>query len=441
MDIMIFILYYSTLLFSLFWYILLRKKGIFSISDAIILVTTVVISVGGYYISYGYSYGIGEFSYKIFLDYFIFIIVLPLGLIVGSKIVVKNNISKILDIRVSPLKVKTALVFIFLYAGLYFYFIKDSIPILLVLKNGFSNMGDIALARVSITHDYELNYNMPFLLRYYRLIINDLLRFIFVVVFLMYLSNKKYRKLFLFSLLFTVFTHIYHFEKSGLIYLVLSLFFAYVLLKGISIKENFKIYFKTALLSVILLMGMYMVFMGANSFQDAFSNLVRRAIVDQSGMIYYQNVLLESKYDGVLWGDGVPTFLLDSVLNRQPVNLSREAYGLVFPYYAMRGATGTTGNMPMFYLRSNFGYLLGTSILFIISLITGAIDNTLRKNMEKSHNKILITALYSVLIIYFIQAFIGNFTRVYMLPFILSPQILIIIIAIIYFKFGKRMFS
>jgi hypothetical protein len=439
MDIMLFILYYETLFFILSLYIFLRKKGFFSISDAIVLVTTVVITLGGYYISYGYTYGINQFNYKLFLDYIIFLVVVPIGLLIGNRILIKENIMSLLNIKVNSGKLKLLLVLILGYATLYFYFIKDNIPLILLLTNGVANFGDLAMARLAITHDYSGNYDIPFILRYYRLIINDLMRFILAIIFLMYLQNrKKYKKAFIFSLITTIFFHTYHLEKSGLIYILLSLFVCYVLYKDIRVKENISLYLRTGLISIVLLVGMYMVFMGVDSVESAFKNMLNRALIDQTGMVYYQDNILETQYNGILWGDGVPMFLIDSLLNRNIVNLSSDAYSVVFPQYAKQGGTGTTGGMPMFYLRSNFGYILGTMMLLVISIITGVIDNILRKGIASFENKILVIALYSVMLIYFIQAFIGNFTRVYMLPFIFSPQVIIILLAIIFLTFGKK---
>jgi hypothetical protein len=129
---------------------------------------------------------------------------------------------------------------------------------------------------------------------------------------------------------------------------------------------------------------------------------------------------------------------LDSLLGRNTVDLSREAYGILYSQYAARGVSGTTGGMPMFFLRSNFGYLIGTVILFSLSFITGVIDNMLTRALQKNENKIVVSALYAVMVIYFIQAFMSNFTRVFMLPFLLSPQMIIIVLAVIFLKLGRR---
>ncbi|USK59574.1 O-antigen polymerase [Peribacillus asahii] len=439
MDIMLFILYYTALGFSVFMYLHFREKSIFSISDAIVLVTFVLISLGGYFNSYGSTLGFNELNYRIFLDYFIFFTVVPFGLVIGSRIRIKNRLIYSLDHNVNVKKVNILLFFVICYALFYFYFIKDSIPLLLLLTGQITDTRELALIRLSITHDYDSNYNIPFILRYYQLIINDLMRFILSILFLFYLENKKkYRNVFILALIAAVFFHSYHFEKSGLIYIVLILFFNYILFKGIRIRDNITLYFKVVLTAIVSLVGMYMVFMGVESIGQAFKNMVNRAIIGQTGMIYYQDMILQSKYGGVLWGQGVPTFLLDSILNREIINISKEVYAIVFSTYVNQGGTGTTGGMPMFFLRSNFGYLLGTMMLLILSIVTGMIDNILKRGIGSVKNKKLVVSLYSVAIIYFVQAFIGNFTKVYMLPFVFSPQIIIVILATLFLIIQKN---
>jgi hypothetical protein len=255
----------------------------------------------------------------------------------------------------------------------------------------------------------------------------------------MYIDNKKKNRI-LFFIVFAsaILFHIYNFEKSGLIYVTLVLFFSFITYKNISFKKNKALFFKTGLASVVLLIIMYMVFMGVDNWMEALNRLLSRAILGQSGGIYFQDAILHSKYNGILWGKGIPMFLIDSVLNRNVVDLSGEAYAVLFPNYANMGAIGTTGGMPMFFLRSNFGYLIGASFLFIISIITGIIDRLLLKGIKSSENKKIVTSLYSVLIIYFIQAFMSNFTRVFMLPFLLSPQLIIIVLAIIFLRIGRQ---
>lgn len=438
MDIMLFILYYSTLVFMTITYFHLRKKGSFTISDGVVLVITLVVTLGGYFSSYGYRTGQNELNFRVFMDYYLFLILVPVGLIIGNRIKIKNEIISLLDIQVKKRKIKIIVVFMIFYGMAYLYFIKDSVPLFLLLT-GKVDYGSLAVSRIAITHNFQSNFNIPFILRYYRLFIHELMRFVLSIVFLMYIDNKRKNKtLFFIVLASAILFHIYNFEKSGLIYVTLVLFFSFITYKNISFKNNKTLFFKTGLISIVLLIVMYMVFMGVDNWVEALNRLLSRAILGQSGGIYFQDTILYSKYNGILWGKGVPMFLIDSVLNRNVVDLSGEAYAVLFPNYVKMGAIGTTGGMPMFFLRSNFGYLIGASFLFIISIVTGIIDRILLKGIESSENKRIVTSLYSVLIIYFIQAFMSNLTRVFMLPFILSPQIIIIILTIIFLKLGSR---
>ena len=438
MSVSLFLLYYSTLVFSLLLYLTMRRKGMFTISDGIVAVTTLVITLGGYFNSYGFRYNIGEFNYRVFLDYFIFLIIVPIGLIIGNRIKIKNSLIGKVDFKVDRVRIKMLLIFILVYGFAYIFFIRESVP-LFKLLSGYNNLADLAALRLTLTHDYDISFNVPFILRYYRLVINDMLRFVLAIVFLMYLNNKKkHKKIFAFVLLVSVFFHTYNFEKSGLIYIMLILFFDYTLYKGVSYKKIKKEYIKVGLIGITLMVAMYMGFMGAQSPIDALSRLFDRAILGQTAGVYYQDYLLNSNYNEILWGKGIPMFLVDSILNRDVVDLSGEAYRIINPHIAKQGLTGTAGGLPMFFLRSNFGYLIGTVFLFLLSVITGVLDSMLTKGLNSQKNRILITALYSVMIIYFIQAFMGNFTRVFMLPFLVSPQIIIVILSILFLRFGKR---
>ena len=437
MDVFLFALYYITLIFMMVIYLYTREKGRFSIADGIVSSTLALLLLGGFFNSFGYRYGLNELNIRIFFDYYIFMVIMPTGLLLGTKIPLRSRIHNTLDFHISRNSINLLLLFIVIYGGAYLYLIKDSVPLFLLISGKTSTFAELAIKRVSITHNYEANFSIPYLLRFYRLVINDMMKFVLVIVFLHFLEKPSANKLqFAFTLVLAIIFHTYSFEKSGLIYLFLLISLAYMTYKQISFKVNKKMYIIITIISIFLLVSMYMVFMGAGSPGEAIERVFDRAVIGQTSGVYYQDFILQEKYNGNLWGKGVTTFLLDSLLNRKTIDLSAEAYNVLYPQYASKGAVGTTGGMPMFFLRSNFGYVLGTIILFAFSLVAGLTDNIFRRVTRGKNKNIISIALYSVLVIYFVQAFISNFTRVFMLPFGISPQIIVILLTVIFLKYS-----
>ena len=331
---------------------------------------------------------------------------------------------KIVPEHMSPsFIIKFIILIIGVYAFFYFSFIKH-IPLIELFKNFSISKQTLAFYRQTITHDYEGYYSIPFLFRYYRIFLQVIPLFIVNYLFVFYL-NSKHKTLFFIFLLFTIFTHTYTLEKSYIVKLLLSLFITYSMVKKLSIKKIF--WFSCLLLIVIA--SMYVLFMGTTSFRDSIRNPLRRLVIGQTESIYLQNQILEE--EGFLRGKSIPMPIIDNILKRKIINLSKIAYQEMFSKFSTEyNVVGAAGTTPVFYYYQNFGLILGVLIVFFLNWIIGMFDSVMSYKIirKEGYSNFGRIALYSVLAIFFSNAAFGTYLLAFSFPWFFSVELYVIFV-------------
>jgi len=401
------------------------------------------ITSGGIYNCYGHKYGYNSLNENLYIDYILLMIIVPLGLTLGNKINFSRlEISKIYKSEISMFRYNLLIMLLFIYLIFYLFYLEYNIPILSLIDgifNGVIDYRSMLELRVSLTHQFQERYNLPFIFRYYGLILKLLPQILLFLGFYQYLNQDISKGKFYFILILCIFCLVYNLEKAGISFMIFGLTFEYLIIRPLAMKKAIKLILYQGIVVIILMIVMYILIMGSDGIRNSIINIFNRIIIGQSSGVYLQDVLLKTKYDGILNGSAFPLTVIDSVIGRDTVDLSREAYLMAYSEFAERGYVGTTGGNVMFFLRANFGYILGGLYLFIFSLITGLIDNNFIKSIRIAPKNILLVSMYTILCIYFVLAFLSNLLPVYQMPFIVSPNIIIIII--VFFFLRRNLFT
>lgn len=439
-----FIIYYSVVALFLLMYLKHRLRTTVSICDIVLITSCILCIAGGYYSSYGYAIGSENvFNPTIYICYILFMVITVVGFLSGKRVRL-SSIEKInLDVKVSSKTIWVLYAIIGVYAFAFFVFIRDNIPLIKLLLTGAS-ASEAAISRLQVTHNIVSSYSLPFIFRYRKLITETPLDLLLCLSFCKFLLNKKEKVLFFFILVTTFFCRTFALEKAGIIDIVLLLSITYILVmnskyqsqdkRRLSSKIKRRIMY-ALILGTVLVIGMYWLFMGQNSMNIIISSIINRIFLRQTGYIYYHDIALNDLYNGCLYGKGIPIFLIDNIIGRTPVSLSGEVYRYIYSAYSQFGYVGTTGTMVTYFFYSNFGYVIGISIYFVLCFITAVLDGSMAKKVIKSEvEPSLSIAVYATLMLLFYKGFISNLTIVYQLPFFFSPQIIILFVCVCFLK-------
>lgn len=428
MSIYILIAYYALLALCVFCYIRSRKKNTLNIRDIILALTLITTSVGGVFCSYGYaSMELCPIRYNILFCYISFFVILTLAFSsLGKKKTYKFG--KKLDFIVTDRAVWLIYFIILAYTLAYFAFLGDNIPLISLIKTG--DVASAIISRLEVTHDLTDYYEVPFLFRYARFFRETPIFLLTCIAYLKYRNGGH--KLMFYVILFTnIFYQTYALEKAGVVYIIIMLYFCKILTQEKVSILSFKLMIPFVLIGVSIYM-MYSFFMGQD--EGIFESIANRVFLRQTGWIYFQDQILESKFGGSLYGGGISMFLLDSILGRSPISLSKEFYLEAYSQYGNAGYIGTTGGMPMFYLYSNFGLIIACLIFYLMCYVVARVDNTLSKAVISNKRNQLSIAVQATFLYLCIGGFMGNMSSVFMLPFIWAPQVLILILTIVGLK-------
>lgn len=424
-----YVVYYFIIFLVLIYY-LAKRQRVVSITDIIVVEILCLFVFAGVYISKGIKYGYDEIDWDLYYMYLLFAVIVPLGFIFGKKI--KKNIS-VREETVSDGFLKILVAFVSIYFIGFLLIIRGNIPLFMIFKGDFT--AAVKVARLQTTDNLSTYYNIPFIYRYKDIIFDVITYYLFSIIHVKYLKNKTvYRKLFWFYTVVAVLILTYTTEKAPIFYLLLIIMYDYYLVRVVS-NQDYDMYalwyakkskrriFILGALGILAFLFMYTFFMGFEDLNSGFGSMIERAFVGQSSGVYLQKKILDSTYGGCLYGKGLPLTLLDSIFGRKTVNLSREVYALLFSSYVKQGGAGTTGTMPLFYLVSNLGWLLGIILMFIIATVTSLIDRTMIYRIRNLKDNELSIATQSMFLIIFIQTFMGNMTKAYQLPFLIAPDL------------------
>ena len=412
-------------------------------SDFIIVEITAMFTLAGPYIAQGLYYGYNKIDWRIYFLYLLFAIIVPIGLISGKRISIKTSSY---NYSVSDKLLYLMMLFTLLYCSMFLYTIRDSIPLFLLLKGEGATF--VKIARLQTTDSLRVFYDVPLIFRYKDIVFGVLVYFLFSILHVKYLMNKKkYKSCFWLYFLSTLLFVMYSTEKAPLLYLIIIIIFNLYAVKIKSTSSNidnlkYTNKYKRIIISVIVIglttfVFIYTFFMGIENIEEAITSVFKRAFVGQSCGTYIQMQMLDSFYNGSLNGDGIALTFIDSILDRKIINLSRIGYAEIFSSYAEVAGPGTIGTMPMFYFYSNFGWIISFVLVFLISFLTGILDKRQCRIVSIATDKTLPIAIYSVLVVFFIQGYMGNMSVIFQFPFIIAPNLFAFYIFICVFKYIK----
>lgn len=441
MNQLLVIIYYVFVIVALFLYIMRRKKGL-NISDFLVLGITILFSIAGVFISYGIPYGFVELNESLYIQYLAFAICVPLGLVMGLHI--KPKKIKQYSTDVSDTTLYITIVIILIYAIGFFLIIHDSIPLVMLLQG--KETAAYRVARLRVTHNLSSHYNTFFIYSYNGLVFRYISVYVFSILFIKYLNNPpKYKKIFWSYFIAEFFMLFYATEKAPLIYLLLVIIYDLymVKLKGYIIRteKNIsaitdKLKRKSAKrqLKLLIICGgcifliLYILFMGIEDINKGFMSFLSRVFVSQSSATYLMMNILNTSFNGCLYGKGIPLVLIDNLLNRETVNLSESVYSQMFSNYTELGGAGTAGSIAIFEYYANFGLIIAIIIVLVVSIVVGYVDNKSSITIEYAQSKELPIATGSMFLMLFFQGYLGHFQTFFMLPFIVAPQMMIVLI-------------
>ena len=120
--------------------------------------------------------------------------------------------------------------------------------------------------------------------------------------------------------------------------------------------------------------------------------------------------------------------IIDSIIGRTTVNLSKIVYSSLYSNYTSLGGIGTTGSIAIFEMYANFGMTIAIIIVFIVAFVTGVVDKKTTLTIQQAEESEVPIALKAVVIVLFFQAFLGHFQTILSFPFVISLQLLVILI-------------
>lgn len=442
-------IYYTIVIIVIIIYMAKREKNL-SMSDIIVIGVTIMFSVAGAPNSYGINFGYNKLDVTLLLLYLANAVIIPVGLLLGKRIKKESVYLKSINGCVSDRFLYLLIFFVIIYAAGFFFLIRDSIPLFMLFQG--RSAYDVAVARLRVTHNLTSYYSIPFIFRYYTLVFQFCGLYTFSVLFVKYLYEPpKYKKAFLLYFPIVILLQCYSTEKAPIIYLVLVIVIDLYLVKikywVSSFIENrwLKIDYrnqKKAKRKIILglvfgaffFLFIYTMFMGIESFSQGFESMIKRAFLQQSDSIYLQKITLDNVYNGCLWGKGITLTGIDSIIGRSPISLSRMAYASLYSSYLEDGGGGTGGSLGIFDFYANFGFLIAMVLVFCIACVTGYVDKKTSYVIERSPNRVLPIAYYSMLTVLFFEGYLGHFQTFFQLPFIIAPSMIITIFITYCFK-------
>ena len=438
MNILLVIIYYLVVAIGIIIYILKRQRGL-SISDFIMIAITVLFNLSGVIIAYGIPYGTVRLDAKLYIMYLLFAIIVPSGLLFGQR----HGIYSITRCRqeVSNLLLNCYIALVAIYALGYFFVIRKSIPLVMLLAGKTAQT--VKVARLQVTHNITDYFQLPLALRYYGLIFDYVSLYVFAILLVKYLNkNLKYKIKFWIYAILEFFIMFYATEKAPLIYLLIIVIFCiYYVYKtknkgnehfsplntansSRKTKRKIRLFVFFGMLAFLLL---YTFFMGIESYNDSLKSIVSRAFVSQSSSVYIQKQILDSKYGGCLYGAGIPLTIIDSLIGRDTVNLSKEVYSSLFKRYTELGGGGTAGSIAIFEMYANFGLPIATVIVFMVSFVAGLVDNKTTIAIRQADNNEIPIAFKAILAVSFFRGYLGHFQNLLSFPFVFSIPLLVIL--------------
>lgn len=364
------------------------------------------------------------FDAEIYFLYVAFSILFPISLVLGN--IAGKRFYLYSEARShTAARMKFTLSFIVIYSLAYLSWVPV-IP-LKSLLGGSASFLEVALERIAITHQLALsNDNLPFVFRYWRNIMQNLLFVVFVYFLVSRYSRKNYSKVFLIAVfLFLLFNLTFTLEKAAAIYALMALFAAgYMNEQRVSIAK-LSIAVVAGISASMLLIHL---FMGGQGIQDTFSGLIER-LENQTGSVYVQIEYV--RQNGFLLLRGIYLPVIGHLLGPSYyVDLSRWAYEVMFPSNAALGMVGSASGMALaelYFLFSWFGLPAFVAMMFLYGAIDSVLLNSLAAGNLSTEMRNIDMAFYIYFMTMLSLALTGSVFTILSIPFLFSPPVLLLI--------------
>ena len=344
----------------------------------------------------------------------IMLIIMPIGMIVASKITKHNSVFEYnykIDYKISD-----KMFYIFL--GLFVL----SITILLLFISKVEMLPIIAIVKgFGTSYAYELRCNIAnnFPGKYYRyaMFMKDLPLYLMLILFFLRNISLKWKILFLLIVVFNLFVAIMDIQKAPAMQIFLILFLSSLFYYK---QINWKLVIFGGLGLVIVVLLMYAFFMGiGNDFFTIIKTILNRVLFSEIDAFTQHQRYIEA--NGFLYGKSFPN--PHNIFPFEYVQIDVEVYKFVVNWH--EGIL--LGSFPSFFYAQwydNFGYFGAVFSMFLLGFIVNLVDIKMLFYINK-YKSVVIVALYIFLVNFFSQyaltSYIGILTDTHLVfPILIS---------------------
>lgn len=425
---------------SFFVYLIYAKKTkipLYSFSNAFYFSGLVLSYLPGYFVASGKIDELIEnvsywgYDYELMFIYLVTAVLVPFSLLMGAHVAGRKYV--LIKVRTNfNLRYKLLFIFCIIYITYYLFWLP-SIPIFKLFSDG---LGEAYQSRLRITHGFSY-LDPPFVLRYWRNIVQNLVVFLFFIFFIKAFEKRQQRIFitpgFIIFFIFVAFCYGYNLEKAAILQFFIGCFFLTRI-----VNLNFDFYWKdvrriisikgvlwiSTILILLVLISKY--FMGAD-FGYAFSRIVRQDASNYLQIQYIRNsgYLGASGFDiGWLKLFGIQPADDTSVLAIQEM-YSRELE-------SGAGAAGGMFSTNIYFTVGWFFPIFVSVYVFSLGLIDKILINTIKSAVGINSKSVLIS-FYLILTSFFSLAALSNYKYIFSFTYIFSPGIIFVIIFLLVF--------
>ena len=318
-------------------------------------------------------------------------------------------------------------ILLLIYGLLYFMWLPVNPLNTLIMTGDLSSAYE---ARMKVTHGLNDQFDLPFLFRYWRTV----LQLVSLVIFLLYIyvyREKNIKTVFVKLLLFffVVYNFIFTLEKAPFLNFMLILLFMSVFLNGIRINKIFNI--RNLLLGFS---GVFVLSFIMNIEMVSFFDYILPRLAKQTSSNYLQIEII--RQDGFLGLSGIKSKWL-MLLEIDYIDTSKMVMNQLDPNNVGKGLIGAAGGMSLSQLYFSLGsFAFPIYFLFIFSI--GFSDNIILKSIFHKSNRSALeisAVFYSVFSVWYSEYALSSIFAFYSATYVLSPETFILLL--IYFLFIK----
>ena len=416
--------YYSVMLFSIAWYLIILKyrlrDGIWSFSSLTYFISIPFVMIPGFFIanhSFTYfnsyieinSIFTNSVDYTIYFLYIFFMLISSIGLTFG-QLLAKNYVLKLELCHNYVKKAKITMILIVIYAICYFIWVPE-VPIFKLFTTDYISA---VKARLSITHGLA-SLDPPLLFRYWRTVF-WVFSFFLVLYYLNTIQSLVLKiVLFLMQSLLMVFT----LEKIGLMYFMLSLICIVRYKSFLGHKSNRTKSIIIVFFTILGLVGMYVVF-SKQSFP--ISSIIARVFKETAVLPFEIEYVRQNGFLGI---KNIPMHLFDDLIGIPIVDVSKMAIIELYPQYNTTELSGAAGGLSIANLYMSFGWI-SILLFFLYAFFVGFVDRVILRSIGLKKNvkdRVFLMSAYYTFALNNLFSLVSSVFMLFSLTLILNPKV------------------